>query len=134
MAKERADLQAKLIKEENAIIDLAMYRIWSVNPDIDVSSMGSKQMEILTKWKARLAEEEFATSFTSETTTMVEDKTKASSKATTKDVPVEVTIDAIPAEAATGTTPTEATTKATPAALAEVAFEAGVETSQPSQL
>ena len=77
-------MHAKLIEEKNNIIDLAMYRICSVDPDIDISFIGSKKMEILSAWKARLAEEEFMALVTaSVATTMEEDIAKVSSKATT---------------------------------------------------
>lgn len=64
LARERAEMQAKLIEEKNSIINLAINRIWLMNQDIDISFIGFKQTEILSKWKARLAEEEFLASVT----------------------------------------------------------------------
>ena len=41
-----------------------MYRIWSVNQDIDISFMEDAQESIIAKWKARLEEEELLGSIT----------------------------------------------------------------------
>lgn len=75
-----------------------------MNQDIDISFMGSEQTEILSKWNARLGEEEFlALVTTSEATTMDEDGVEVSSKATTQDVSAEV--EAILAKSVTVATP-----------------------------
>ena len=57
LAKERARMKEKMTAEENEIIDAAIYRIWSVNQDADISFMGDEQENILAKWKARFEEE-----------------------------------------------------------------------------
>lgn len=57
LAKERAEMQEKITKEENEIIEVAMYRIWSANQDAAISFMGDVQENLLARWKARWQEE-----------------------------------------------------------------------------
>lgn len=61
LAKEQADLKKKLEDSEDKFIDTAMYRIGSMNPDIDISFLEGEQESTLSRWKIRLEEEELLT-------------------------------------------------------------------------
>ena len=91
LAKERVEMKKKITAEENEIIYAAMYRIWSVNQDADISFMGDEQENILAKWKAHFEEEELLASITiSEATAMDEDGGEVSLKGAPRDFVAEI--------------------------------------------
>ncbi|XP_062093637.1 uncharacterized protein LOC133799655 [Humulus lupulus] len=55
---EKARLLEKLKTKIDCTVDMAMYRIWANNPDLDTSFLSDRETEFITRWKARLEEEE----------------------------------------------------------------------------
>ena len=55
---EKAHLLAEFEEKKDRSVDLAMYRIWASNADLDTSFLGSFEVELVAKWQARLDEEE----------------------------------------------------------------------------
>ena len=89
LAKEHAGMEKKLVDREDKLVDSAMYRIWSMNADLDLSFLEGEQESTLARWKARLEKEELFT-FT-EAAARDDDGGEISSKAevTNADAPVE---------------------------------------------
>lgn len=58
LAKEWAELQKKIEEAEDKSIDLAWYRMWVNNLDLELSFLDSEQDRTLAILKARLAEED----------------------------------------------------------------------------
>ena len=58
------DAKARLLEEfkqrKDRAVDMAMYRIWANNADLDMSFLGTFEDELLAKWQARLEAEEAA--------------------------------------------------------------------------
>ena len=60
MEGEKARLLAEFKEKKDRAVDLAMYRIWASNANLDTSFLGSFEEELVAKWQARLDEEEAA--------------------------------------------------------------------------
>ena len=52
-----AEVSEKIEAGKDYLVDLAMYRVWEHNPDINISFMCGEAEGLLKRWKARLAEE-----------------------------------------------------------------------------
>ena len=61
MAKEQVELKQESEDAEDRPIDMAWYRLWSTNPDLDLSFLEEELEPTLAKWKVRLEEEELLT-------------------------------------------------------------------------
>ena len=57
LAQEHDGLKKKLEDGEDALVDATMYRVWSYNPNLDLSFLEGEQQAILSRWRARLDEE-----------------------------------------------------------------------------
>ena len=58
LAKVEAETSEKIAAGKDYLVDLAMYRVWEHNRDIDISFLGGEAEGLLNKWKARLEEEQ----------------------------------------------------------------------------
>ena len=59
-----ADTKEKINASKDELVDLAMYRVWERNQNIDISFMRGEAEGLLNKWKARLEEEKELRSIT----------------------------------------------------------------------
>ena len=57
LAKVEAETSEKIAAGKDYLVDLAMYRVWEHNQDINISFLGDEAEGLLKKWKARLEEE-----------------------------------------------------------------------------
>ena len=57
LAQEQAGLKKKLEDGEDTLEDAAMFRVWSYNPNIDLSFLEGEQETTLARWKTRLKKE-----------------------------------------------------------------------------
>ena len=64
LAKVEAETEERINADRDDLIDLAMYRVWEHNHDIDISFMRCKAEGLLKKWKACLEEEKELRSIT----------------------------------------------------------------------
>ena len=64
LAKAEAEASEKIAAGKDYLVDLAMYRVWEHNQDIDISFMCGEAEGLLNKWKARLEEEKELRSIT----------------------------------------------------------------------
>lgn len=64
LAKVEAETSKKINAGRDDLVDLAMYRVWEHNQNIDISFMQSEAANLLTRWKARLEEEKELRSIT----------------------------------------------------------------------
>ena len=55
---EKARLLEEFKQRKDRAVDMAMYRIWASNADLDTSFLGTFKDELLAKWKARLEAED----------------------------------------------------------------------------
>ncbi|XP_062081035.1 uncharacterized protein LOC133785837 [Humulus lupulus] len=81
MQEEKARLIEEFITKKDASTDMAMYKIWSMNPDIDTSFLAEKEQAFLEKWRVHLAEEEVVEVTTQEAGTCEEKGDKVESGA-----------------------------------------------------
>ena len=58
LTRERAKLKKKIEEAEDKSVDMAWYRMWANNPDLDLSFLENELDRTLAIWKARLAEED----------------------------------------------------------------------------
>ena len=58
LATERETLAQKVADAEDKFTELAWYRMWMNNPNVDLSFLGSDLEKTLELWQARLKEEE----------------------------------------------------------------------------
>ncbi|XP_062075438.1 uncharacterized protein LOC133779500 [Humulus lupulus] len=55
---EKAFLLEEFKTKKDPTVDMALYQIWANNPDLDMSFLADRETEFITKWQARLEEEE----------------------------------------------------------------------------
>ena len=56
---EKARLLEEFKTKKDHAVDMVMYLIWVNNPDLDISFLANLETKFITKWQARLEEEEF---------------------------------------------------------------------------
>ena len=60
MEGEKGSLLEEFKEKKDRAVDMAMYRIWANNVDLDTSFLGPLEAKLVAKWQARLDEEETA--------------------------------------------------------------------------
>ena len=58
LATEQKTLEQKVADAEDKFTELAWYRMWVYNPNVDLDFLGSDREKLLELWQARLVEEE----------------------------------------------------------------------------
>ncbi|XP_062103828.1 uncharacterized protein LOC133814944 [Humulus lupulus] len=58
MEGEKARLLEEFKQKKDRAVDMAMYKIWANNVDLDTSFLGTLEDELLAKWQARLEAKE----------------------------------------------------------------------------
>lgn len=61
LSKEQADLAQKLADREDKLVDTTLFRVWSMNQDIDLSFLEGELEKTLARWKVRLEEDKILT-------------------------------------------------------------------------
>ena len=74
LAMVEAETKDKINAGRDDLIDLAMYRVWEHNQNIDISFMRVEAEGLLKKWKARLEEEKEIRSITASEAISEDDK------------------------------------------------------------
>lgn len=69
-----AETNDKINADRDDLVDLAMYRVWEHNKNIDISFMRGEAEGLLNKWKARLEEEKELRSITTNEAISEDDK------------------------------------------------------------
>ena len=64
LAKVEAETKDKINAGRDDLVDLAIYRVWEHNQNIDISFMRGEAEGLLKRWKARLEEEKELRSIT----------------------------------------------------------------------
>lgn len=100
LAKEGDTIQQRIDKAEDKAIDVAWYRLWVNNADLNLSFLESENDKTLTIWKACLAKEDELMAY-SEAASGGDDDGDVNSKALSKSqVALDVEIDALLSDAA----------------------------------
>ena len=57
LAEEQASFKTRLADGEDALVDTAMFRVWTYNPNIDLSFLQNEAEATMARWKACLEDE-----------------------------------------------------------------------------
>lgn len=126
LAKERDTIQQRIDEAEDKSIDLAWYRSWVNNPDLNLSFLESEHDKTLAIWKARLAEEDELMTYSEAAARGDEDGDVSSKSLSKSQAAFDVEIDALLTDAVG-----EAENEVVPEEQATVDTEATLPSSQP---